>query len=247
MIEVGKWGGGFEGQYTIADNAAWLEQRESVVAPDAADAKTIETVVAEWVPESVGQAIDIRPVQQCAITDGEGRFHLTLVLVVETTREIEEGTEILVAGGAAFVSEEEGVPAVIGAVQRRVLILHGMDNDPVLVGVAIGNGESIEADFLRVEPKGAVASAADLPDANDTVGICLVDGEDGGGSVGAETVGDDGQGSVGQVGRRVEIGDPSKGCIAGRVGCHKSNPWQVSGLPPCYGTGKQETGKDEFV
>ena len=232
VLAVGERRGGLKGQDVVADRAARLEQGEAVVASDAADAGAEEAIVGEGVPEGVGEAVEIRAVEECAEADGEGRLEAALELVVERAREVEEGAEIFVAEGVAFAAEEEGVAAAVAAVERGILVLHGVDDDAKLVGAAVGDGEVVVADALRVEPECAVGAAADLPEADNGVGVGLVDGEDGGGGVGAEAVGDEGQCSVGEAEGGVEIGEARQGG-GHAVGGEESQFGHLGDLPHC--------------
>ena len=186
--------------------------------------------------------------EKSTITDGEGGLQLTLVRAADLAWEIEKGADVFVAEGIALAAEVKRIVTVIVAVDGGVLVAHGMDDHAMLGGAAVGDGEIVIADALRVEPKGAVAVATNLPQANGAVGIGLIDGNDGGGAVGAEAVGDDSQDGVGQTDRGIEIGDTPQGYIAGGVGGHKSEPWLAAGLSPCHGIGEQEAGgENELV
>lgn len=248
VIKVGKRRSGLEGQYTIAYDATGLGKGETVVAPDATDTETIEAIIGERIPKRIRVTVDVGTMEKSTITDGEGGLQLTLVRAADLAWEIEKGADVFVAEGIALAAEVKRIVTVIVAVDGGVLVAHGMDDHAMLGGAAVGDGEIVIADALRVEPKGAVAVATNLPQANGAVGIGLIDGNDGGGAVGAEAVGDDSQDGVGQTDRGIEIGDTPQGYIAGGVGGHKSELWLSVSLSPCHGIGEQEAGgEDEFV
>ena len=248
VIKVGKRRSGLEGQYTIAYDATGLGKGETVVAPDATDTETIEAIIGERIPKRIRVAIDVGAVEESTITDGEGGLQLTLVRAADLAWEIEKGADVFVAEGVALAAEVKRIVTVIVAVDGGVLVAHGMDDHAMLGGAAVGDGEIVIADALRVEPKGTVAVATNLPQANGAVGIGLVDGDDGGCAVGAEAVDGESQRGVGERDGGVEVGDTPQGYIAGGVGGHKSEPWLAAGLPPCHSIGEQEAGgEDKFV
>jgi len=244
VFEVGERSDSLEGQYTIADNATGLGKGETVVAPDATDTETIEAIIGERIPERIGVAIDVGAVEESTVTDGEGGLQLTLVRAADLPRVIEKGAEVFVAEGIALAAKVERVVATIVAVDGGVLVAHGMDDHAMLGGAAVGDGEIVVADALRVEPKGAVAARANLPQANGAVGIGLIDGNDGGGAVGAEAVGDDSYDGVGQTDRGIEIGNPRQGGrhAIGRVERHLGRP---GGLPQHNAVGQEEAGGED--